>query len=96
MVHDCEGSILVWDAAWYRTKIVHHQVSPELLGIFAFIKELYTCCSGGRAVLSAEFDIASQELDASLNTRLHFRLMLANPTFVFLGKDTVSRSLIKP
>lgn len=75
---------------------MHHQVSPELLGMFAFIKELYTCCSGGRAVLSAEFDIASQELDASLNTRLHFRLMLANPTFVFLGKDTVSRSLIKP
>ncbi|KAJ9648287.1 hypothetical protein H2199_001140 [Coniosporium tulheliwenetii] len=53
-------------AAWHGTRIILRQVSPESLGIFDFILELYACCSGDWDGFVGKCGFAAAELDVFL------------------------------
>lgn len=49
-------------AAWHGTRIVLRQVSPEAIGIFDFILELYNTCSGEWSILAAKCGISPSDM----------------------------------
>ncbi|RFU25600.1 hypothetical protein B7463_g10739, partial [Scytalidium lignicola] len=53
-------------AAWYGTRIILRQVSPESIGIFDFVMELYAFCSGNWNVFVGQDSITEEELNAFL------------------------------
>ena len=65
-------------AAWYGTRIILHQVSPESIGVFDFILELYTSCSGNWGRLIEENDLSAEECDAFLNYSATFLSNIGN------------------
>jgi dipeptidyl-peptidase-3 len=65
-------------AAWHGTRIILRQVSPESIGIFDFILELYGSCSGDWKLLVEENGITSHECDAFLNYAAIFLSNIGN------------------
>lgn len=85
MVHHClntlswvESLIIAIRAAWHGTRIVLRQVSPEAIGIFDFIIELYQTCSGDWDQLISEGRIKQSECDAFLEYAATFLSNVGN------------------
>lgn len=65
-------------AAWHGGRIIMRQVSPEAIGIFELIMELYTSCSGDWSALSNSLGVEPQEMDAFLDYAGTFLSNLGN------------------
>ncbi|KAF2124107.1 peptidase M49, dipeptidyl-peptidase III [Dothidotthia symphoricarpi CBS 119687] len=65
-------------AAWYGARIILRQVSPESIGIFEFILELYRSCSGDWNVLVTEGCISQEDCSAFLDYAATFMSNVGN------------------
>jgi dipeptidyl-peptidase III len=65
-------------AAWHGTRIILRQVSPESIGIFDFILELYYSCSGNWEMVVEENGITVDECDAFLDYAATFLSNIGN------------------
>ncbi|ORX98180.1 dipeptidyl peptidase III [Clohesyomyces aquaticus] len=65
-------------AAWHGTRIILRQVSPESIGIFDFILELYTSCWGEWDLLVEDHDLTREELDSFLDYAAKFLSNIGN------------------
>ncbi|KAF3069082.1 putative dipeptidyl peptidase 3 [Daldinia childiae] len=65
-------------AAWSGTRIILRQVSPESLGIFEFIMELYESCGGDWNQFSTDYGVAVKDLEAFLEFAATFLSNIGN------------------
>ncbi|KAF2477130.1 peptidase M49, dipeptidyl-peptidase III [Lindgomyces ingoldianus] len=65
-------------AAWHGTRIILRQVSPESIGIFDFILEVFASCSGNWDSLVEEASISSGDLDTFLEYAATFLSNIGN------------------
>ncbi|KAL2024244.1 hypothetical protein VTK56DRAFT_9400 [Thermocarpiscus australiensis] len=65
-------------AAWFGTRIILRQVSPESPRIFDFITELYRACGGNWDALVAPGDISNEDLDRFLKYAAMFLSNIGN------------------
>jgi dipeptidyl-peptidase-3 len=65
-------------AAWHGARVILRQVSPESIGIFDFILELYASCSGDWAALEAEGYLSQPDCNAFLEYSAAFLSNLGN------------------
>jgi hypothetical protein len=70
-------------AAWHGTRIILRQTSPESVGIFDFIMELYAFCSGHWRSFSTLHNVDPGELEAFLEYASTFLSNIGN-YYVFL------------
>ncbi|KAI1654072.1 dipeptidyl peptidase III [Daldinia decipiens] len=65
-------------AAWSGTRIILSQVSPESIGIFEFIMELYRSCGGDWNQFSEDYGVAVEDLEAFLEFAATFLSNIGN------------------
>ncbi|KAF2791047.1 peptidase M49, dipeptidyl-peptidase III [Melanomma pulvis-pyrius CBS 109.77] len=65
-------------AAWHGARIILRQVSPESIGIFDYILELYSSCSGNWEALVSDEYISQQDCDAFLDYAATFLSNVGN------------------
>lgn len=83
-------------AAWHGARIILRQVSPESIGIYEFILELNSTCSGDWKVLVDEGLISQEECDALLNYAATFLSNIGNYYVSTTLEDPSSFANIKP
>jgi dipeptidyl-peptidase-3 len=85
MLSPCSPRVtfVAFSAAWHGTRIILRQTSPESVGIFDFIMELYAFCSGHWHIFSTMHNVNPGELEAFLEYASTFLSNIGN-YYVFL------------